>query len=328
MNHLDSPDQTSRSSSEIQTDIQDTRRRMDSTLDELSNRLTPRSLMNTAMDWWDDKNAGAAGRAGMEKTYRVICTQIKKNPAPSLLIGAGLTWLFLKSDEENGSTKHVRNRVYPASGNMDEAALGHGGSTGDGEGGFIEKVKEKAGDAKDSIAEMVEGARHKAEDLTGGAGQLGHRAKEAYESGKDTMRQQYDHGMQTLRTAVDDYPLAVGAAFLALGALAGVVLPASRREDRMLGQKSDELVKDVKEKGQDLLDRGKEKAGELGQHLAAEAESHGITAETVGDKLADITRKTGDVVRDTIEGAGAAVVDPLEQQEPTAPGYGNLPRSA
>src|SRR5690349_14160656 len=101
MNRSDLQNEAHRSSGEIQEEIQDTRKRMDSTLDELSNRLTPRSLINNFMDWWEEHNAGAAGKSGMQKTFKMVSAQVKQNPAPSLLIGAGLVWLFLKSEDDN-----------------------------------------------------------------------------------------------------------------------------------------------------------------------------------------------------------------------------------
>ena len=51
-----------RSSTEIESDIRQTRGRMDATLDELSDRMTARSLLNSALDWWESRNADAPGR--------------------------------------------------------------------------------------------------------------------------------------------------------------------------------------------------------------------------------------------------------------------------
>ena len=41
---------------------------------------------------------------------------------------------------------------------------------------------------------------------------------------------------------MEEYPLAVGIGFAALGALIGVLLPRTRREDELLGEQSDQLV--------------------------------------------------------------------------------------
>ena len=55
-------DQEPRSSTDIESNIRQTRGRMDATLDELSDRMTARSLLNSALDWWESRNADAPGR--------------------------------------------------------------------------------------------------------------------------------------------------------------------------------------------------------------------------------------------------------------------------
>ena len=52
-------DQESRSSTEIESDIRQTRGRMDATLDELNDRLSARSLLNSALDWWESRGVGS-----------------------------------------------------------------------------------------------------------------------------------------------------------------------------------------------------------------------------------------------------------------------------
>jgi hypothetical protein len=49
-----------------------TRGRMDATLDELSNRMTARSLLNSALDWWESRNAGAPGRNATSDAYETV----------------------------------------------------------------------------------------------------------------------------------------------------------------------------------------------------------------------------------------------------------------
>ncbi len=46
-----------RSSQQIQQDIRDTRSGMDNTLDRLNDRLSPRSILNGVMDWFDHKDS-------------------------------------------------------------------------------------------------------------------------------------------------------------------------------------------------------------------------------------------------------------------------------
>ena len=96
-----------RSSTEIESDIRQTRGRMDATLDELSDRMSARSLLNSALDWWESRNADAPGRNATSDAYQTVARRVKENPLPSLLIGFGLVWMITeattKDDEETGS---------------------------------------------------------------------------------------------------------------------------------------------------------------------------------------------------------------------------------
>src|SRR4029079_8199080 len=90
-----------RSSNDIEADIRQTRSRMDTTIDELGERLSARYIMNSALDWWETRTTSARsqGVAGAKVAGRVLGRQIKANPMPSLLIGAGIAWLLFKDNE-------------------------------------------------------------------------------------------------------------------------------------------------------------------------------------------------------------------------------------
>ena len=108
MTNEDLHDKEPRSSTEIESDIRQTRGRMDATLDELNNRMSARSLLNSALDWWESRNAGAPGCNATSEAYETVARRVRENPMPSLLIGFGLVWMIIdattKNDEETGST--------------------------------------------------------------------------------------------------------------------------------------------------------------------------------------------------------------------------------
>lgn len=80
----------------------------------------------------------------------------------------------------------------------------------------------------------------------------------------------------------EEYPIAVGAAFFALGLAGGLSIPSTRQENRMLGGMRDRLMKTAREKGSDYLERGKEVAGR-----AVEAASEAVHEETQGSEGGD-----------------------------------------
>jgi Protein of unknown function (DUF3618) len=81
-------DQEQRSSTEIESDIRQTRGRMDATLDELGNRLTARSLLNSALDWWESRGADSRPVGATKHTYQSVARYVKENPIPSPASGS------------------------------------------------------------------------------------------------------------------------------------------------------------------------------------------------------------------------------------------------
>ena len=65
------------------------------------------------------------------------------------------------------------------------------------------------------------------------------------------------HGSKTgLLDLLDENPLKVGAATLALGFVAGLVLPLTRKENEMMGETRERLLERAREAGQDALTKG------------------------------------------------------------------------
>jgi hypothetical protein len=101
-----------------------------------------------------------------------------------------------------------------------------------------------------SIKEKSMEKLHQARDYMGEqASHIGHRVQ----SGAHQARDWFD---QTL----EEYPLAVGAAFFTLGIIGGLVIPATRPEHRYLGKYRDKLVNQAEELGSELIDKGQKVA--------------------------------------------------------------------
>ena len=108
---------------------------------------------------------------------------------------------------------------------------------------------------------------------------------------------------------MEEYPLAVGVGFAALGALIGVLLPGTRREDELLGEHSDQLVKATKAKGEELLQRGKAVAQRVTESAVEEAREQGLTPETVGERISEFAGKVGEVVQKAKEEVATVAKD-------------------
>jgi len=325
-----------RSSNDIEADIRQTRSRMDTTIDELGERLSARYIMNSALDWWETRTTSARsqGVAGAKVAGRVLGRQIKANPMPSLLIGAGIAWLLFKDNEPQErytySTVPGSTPPYGGMGGVDDGNEGPG---------FTDKVKDKMAGAKEAVtgaagavgdkmsslthaagetaSDLRESARERASAMSGSMHEAAHhlsdRARGAVYRGRDVARQLghsvhegYDTGIEQVRRGMDEYPLAAALGFAALGALVGLVLPHTRREDELMGERAEQLIGAAKEKGKDLIDRGKVVAERVAQTALSEAQKQGLTPESASSALSGLASKAGEVLQRTKEEAVSA----------------------
>jgi ElaB/YqjD/DUF883 family membrane-anchored ribosome-binding protein len=248
-----------RSSTEIASDIRERRNRMDATLDELSNQFTVRSIVNSALDWWANRQVAMPGGGVAKSAYRNVAYQVKKHPVPAVLVATGVAWMIIDAASED------EGHEASARGDGDDRQ-----APGASKGGphLLEKAETKLDQAKHAASEVAGAAKEKASALgeaaSGAAENLTRRAQDVYSQGRSTavkvghgVQQGYRSGAEQLEIAMRDYPLAVAMGFAAAGALFGVLLPRTRPEDKLMGEKSDELLDATKEKGQELLERGK-----------------------------------------------------------------------
>ncbi len=320
-------EQEPRSSTEIESDIRQTRGRMDTTLDEIGSRLSARSLLNSALDWWESRRTGTRSGGAAKDTYERIALRVKENPIPALLVGAGVAWMIIDAttgdDEKTGvdtganPSKGIRSGVAPYS---PSEYLGEPGDSSDSRPGAAESVKGKLEHAKQSVAEVAGAAKEKVSALGEAANEaaedVSKRAQNAYQEGRSTtlkigrsIESGYHSSAEQLENAMEEYPLAVGIGFAALGALIGVLLPRTRREDELLGEHSDQLVKATKEKGQELLERGKVVAERVAESALEETKQQGLTPEAARETISGFAGKVGEVARKAKEETGTAAKD-------------------
>ena len=274
----------SRSSGEIETDIRQRRDKMDATLDELGSRLTLRSLVHSAMEWWDSPDPGKIGSMATNRAVRSLARQIKEHPMPSLLIGGGLAWLIADSEDDESESPPGR-------------LAGATRSAGHAVGETLDHAKEAAGDALDTAKEKLADTGHalheKGEQVVH---QIHETGKTALAKARHGIADGYQASAERFGHAVEEYPLAVGVAFAALGLLAGISLPHTRKEDQWLGEKSDEVIEAAKEKGEQLLESGKAVGSRVLEAVKEGAEDQGLTGSNLAGTLSNLADKGAQVL--------------------------------
>lgn len=310
-------DADNRSSRDIENDIRERRDKMDNTLGELGSRLTLRALVDSALDWWDPPGSSREGFSSSSsnatrRVVRSLARHVKDHPMPSLLIGGGLAWLIADTDEQEG----MRARVHD---------LAKDGSTQIGES--LEHAKEKTVDALDTAKEKIADAGHVVQDKAEHAAHaISDGTKATLDKARRGIAEGYHTGADQFGRAVEESPLGVAVAFAALGALVGLALPHTRKEDELLGEKSDELIEAAKEKGQELLESGKAVGSRVIETVKEEAKEQGITPANLAQGFSEIVQKGTEVVAKAKEEAvhaakdeGLAPAPDQKSNEPPAP---------
>jgi hypothetical protein len=330
-----------RSSTEIASDIRERRSRMDATLDELSNQFTVRSIVNSVLDWCVNRQVSMPGGGVAKSAYRNVAHQVRKHPLPAVLVGTGIAWLIIDAASED------EGHASSARGDVDDRRAPGASKEGPH---LLEKAQTKLDQAKHTASEVAGAAKEKAsafgekasaigEAASGAAENLTRRAQDAYSQGRSTavkvghgMQQGYRSGAEQLEVAMREYPLAVAIGFAAAGALFGVLLPRTRPEDEFMGEKSDELLETTKEKGQELLERGKAVAERVAETAMGEARQQGLTPEAATEKISEIAGKVGEIAHKVTEESKTAAEEKLVpealKKDESAPDIGGQDQGA
>lgn len=305
-----------RTSGEIKEDIQERRGQMDNTLDRLNQRLSPRSLLNNVFDWFEASPGSST--SGAKKTGGEILDFVRDHPLPTLLTGAGILWMIVEAKSSDEPETPDYEALYPGSsrptrppyrGNGGETYTG-AAETKDSEPGTMDKLKDKAGAAGAALSDAGDAAKSKVTDAAETVKGQARAAGRSLNRGKRQVISGLGEAEDRFKEAVQDYPLAVGTGFLGLGLLAGLLLPRTQMEDDFMGEESDHVMEAAKDKGEDLVERGKAVAERTADKAMKEAKDQGLTpGEQASAKTKNLGDKLGSVMTAAKEEAEQASKD-------------------
>jgi hypothetical protein len=321
------------SSEAIRSDIKGTRREMDETLDELGERLHPRHLLDDVIDLFLGSPSGRESRDQIARTSkrfgRTVAGELKEHPLPALLMGAGLLWWIIDATTEDGDEEEIsvsRPRgALPAGRNQHleyrglESTMPPFSSRGIGDGedddrSAGDKAREMASSVGEKVSDAASAVGDKISQATSSVGETasdwGDAARHYSARGRRVVGRQAGVLQDRFRVASNEYPLAVGGAFLAAGLLAGLLLPRTEQEDEWMGEASDELKEETRRKGEELVEQGKQAAAKTADAALEEAERRGITADTVAEKAGRVISEATRSVKETAPEEGVAPSKP------------------
>jgi hypothetical protein len=134
--------------------------------------------------------------------------------------------------------------------------------------GATQTVKEKLVGAKDSVSDTAGGATARAGEMTPDREQVKHQARRA-------------------KGLAQENPLGLAIGSIAVGFIAGLLVPATRVEDEKLGEMSDQVIDKAKQTGQEAFEHGKQVAQE--------------TAQSAQETLKDSAQQHGEEVKQTAQ---------------------------
>jgi len=263
---------TEKNLDELEAGIAETRAAITRGIEVLSEKLSPEHIKEEAKE-----RLSEAKDAGMEKvrevkeqateaatrTARTGMDFVRDNSIPLAFIGVGLGLLARRS-------RQTEKEQWPAISPTEEWAE----ESGAGESRAAERVRELGEEGKEKARDVAERARERASELGEQGREMAERArKKASELGEraerriGTMRDRTRHGLQTAQTRARDVsnenPVAVGAAALIAGLGLGLLLPATRRENELMGSLRDRLARE----GQRTLGEVRRAVGETAREV-------------------------------------------------------------
>ena len=157
------------------------------------------------------------GRAGGGREFAGnLGDTVKANPVPTLLTVAGLAWLYAGKDRQPADTQ-ASDR-----------------------------------DDKPHFGERVDDMRH---DVSGTLGAAKSHAADSVHGASQAIRHQAQRAGDGYQHLLNDNPMALGAIGIAVGALLGALLPATRREDEWMGRRSERIKEDTMEMARSGYDK-------------------------------------------------------------------------
>jgi hypothetical protein len=303
-----------RSSKEIRSEIDRTRSDMDETFAALDAKMTPKEI---GLELWSLFKGGSS--TGVNKLWQVA----REHPMPAAVVGLGLGWLLVdtsrKSDGFDGrydggkydGGKQGNYRGYGSS----SYRQGYAGDfeTGGESSGVLSAAKDKLMDVADSTKEALSSATDRVGDAADWtkehASDLGHqvsdKASALSQQARDRAsalgtqaKQQAKRARLGFWQTMEENPLMVGAAVLAVGVVTGLLIPSTDKEDELMGETRDHLLDGAKEAGQQALDKGKHVAEAMVDKVKEEAEHQGLTAEGLVDKVKTVAQEATNTVKE------------------------------
>jgi hypothetical protein len=219
---------------ELRSDIEQTRDDMSETVDAIQDRLRPSNVVAQAKAATADKAREMASSAAdtAEEWWEAsggqgLVDRIRNHPVPAAMAGAGLLWLAFSNGRHR---QPYRYRTYRT-------------------------VERPARPGLRSYEEVRNAPTYEGRNAPA-------YRRSASDEGMAQARRAIRGGRSRVETMIQQYPLAVGAAALLVGASLGLAVPETESENELMGETRDTAVQRAQEAATGAVDRVKEAAAD------------------------------------------------------------------
>jgi ElaB/YqjD/DUF883 family membrane-anchored ribosome-binding protein len=293
----------SRSTREIERDVERTRSDIEDTVDALRDKMSLGQIVDEASHYLRD----SGGREAMSN----FAAQAKANPMPLALVGIGLAWL-------------MSGRGQPSMGSAMGSHEGYATGAHTGDGSSFRNVGSRAGEtaslARDAVSgtgrkagEAVSSRMHQASDAASQTygrvsetasqtyGRMSEHASETY----DRMSERAGRAQRSMSELVESEPLILAGLGIALGAAIGAMMPATRTEQRFMGEKLDEMKHEASDMARSEWEKTKSVAKDAASAAMEEVEKGGSPGDTAERAAKSASRTAEQSSRDKGLGSSA-----------------------
>lgn len=268
--------------------IEQTRSDMSGTIDAIKEKLNPQTLLQHAKDTIHDATIGRAQEAAshavdtakdavssvvdtaqhamssaretVQGAGSSVIDTLRENPIPAALAGIGIGWLWMSVRSRSAGQQGFPRSAYRYD---DRAGYEELRSSSSGVTQLLDKTQSKVSQVADRAQDKM------GQVATQVQAQVSQISSQAQDQARRTV-DQFERLMQ-------ENPLAVGAAAVALGAAMGLLVPQTSQENRWMGETRDKLAEKAQETAQEMAQKVQTIAGEALDSAKAEAKNQGLT---------------------------------------------------
>lgn len=222
-----------------------------------------------------------------------LTSSVKQHPIASVALGAGAGLLLVEG---------VRRAIGAFGNSAKSQQEDHGdrdAEDSDQDSGAEGSRQEQSDSDDDSDEDSSDDEDDESDPQSRGQGEG---AEDGGRGIKQSAKEGFDRGLQMAQTGWQEYPLAICAAALGVGVLAGMLLPSSSIEDQMMGQASDRIAGRLKKAGGTVKELAEKAYEEAANAAKDEADRVGLTPDHLSRKVKRLAGKVRDAVSNAVQG--------------------------